>query len=118
MRPPKESRFPEPFTPAQTAAIRFGLAAEFGTDPRVAKLCDYKARLDISVAKLKPTPERKARLIAKVRGAYGLDGNKDHRIDVLISSTVDTLLFLARLTPRPATSTKSTFQPEQPQEHS
>lgn len=104
---PSQPRFKEPLTPAQHAAIRFGLAAELESDPAVAKLLDFKARLDSAAQKLKPTQERKAKLVAKVRHGYGLDDNSDHRVAVLIESVASALLFLAQLKPRkPAASPK------------
>jgi len=119
----KVPRWTDP-TPAQSAAMRFHLEDELGTDPRVAKLLDYKVRLDESVSrsssreeraaarKIKFKPEGKARMIAKVRAAYGFDGPQPYRIETLIESVANTLLFIAYLRKQKAAG--GTNEPNRP----
>ena len=95
-------------TPGQVVAQRFHLEDKLLADPRVAKLLDYKARLDEAASKLgtpeerksigrvRPSPEHKAKLIGKIRAMYKF-GDHDKRPDLLISSIAETLLFTARL---------------------
>jgi hypothetical protein len=102
------SRFPCPLTPAQSVAVRFHLSDEFLSDPKISKLCDYKARLDEqavqvaspeerkAVGRIRPTTEQTSRLVKKIAALYGFN-DSEKRPDVLISSIAHTLLFTARL---------------------
>jgi len=104
----KPTRWANP-TPAQLTAIRFRISDESLSDPRVAKLINFKTRLDAEACALRkeimpanpkalaPSPEIAGRMAAKIRAAYDFDGEQPEPVADLISAIAQTLFFKARL---------------------